>query len=1630
MRHSLWLLYLLLLTGSLHAREIAEIDEPVLARWQEISQLQVSEKTQSYIAEGTRILERYRELQELEKSASDNTDHTSIGIEVAKLKLKLVSLLKTIEEAALFEMDARQLDDLRVRYEAELEELRKLREELRADILSKGENFLADYRRKLSLQKFRQRDVVAKLCLQLAELYYEKTQDDYFARLDAQLDRVDKGLPPGAEPIRNFYDAVNKYQRIVDEFPYSEYMDDALYNLAYIRENSLDEAEQEASRRLYEQLVRDFPQSRYAPESWMRLGEFWFRNTETDFDTAIGRAIESYGHVLEYPDFDAREKALYKLGWCHYRKGDNERSVEYFSEAVLHAMGLGEERQDLKDESVTYIAVNYADPDWDQADIGHLTPFVRDNPAVRAGYGFQLLETYGDIYQTQIQDWGKAVAAYDSLLTLYPDEARAPFIQEKIIACYGPGALNDPSMAYIEKNQLFDQYNPETAWAANQDSADVAELPALLNQNLRENVVIALHKAYDTHQRENFDAYVDLSRKYLRTFPEDTSAFNIHWNLAKVLESELKQPELAYDEYMAIAAAYPERNVRDAAYNAIIMSETLVGNEGTLEAVLLPGQSPDQEYQASELTPMEQKKLTALLSFVEGFPEDPEAAGYLMVAAKLYYNHSDFSAAGTLFDRLIAEYPDASTHEEAYALKLEGQFAQRDFAAAEATAKTIQQLGLSGATLDKARERQAQSVYASAQDLQKGDDHLAAAREFKRVALEIPDAEFADASLFDAADEFKKAGVFDESAETYLYLADTYPQSSFADRAVSLAAFIQMQELEQPGKAAQTFERLAMDYPQSEHARTAILNSAYTYEQEKDWTSTIRMNQLYVDRYPTAEDANAILFANAGLYLKLNDITNANRIYADFAARFPGDPRTVQAFTERGNWFMENDQREQARAEYESAVRRNRDLVAAGGPGNPFYASKALRQTVEWAVESYNALALHQPEPVFNQDVAEKKRRRDAILDDLAELLAFGTGDVFRARYLMADAHAEFARAWRDQERPAWKTDEERVQGEIGIQNTAHDLAQVALTSFIATTKELEGAIESLKKQQLAHEARVQSLQDWLTASMGDSTAARKDSLNLQPRLTKAGDELTRSLEESQLWTTRSREQVPEIVLADMSLYESRVDLALALPSRQTDLFLRAADIDRNILGGAALVTTQSAIEGWNQGLETIAQVGLARIWRPRVQERVAVLAQKLPRAYHQFALANERDLLAQLEAYETVIGKGEDYKDRQGRDEVDYGNDLLDMAEFNQGYARNSLTIHGSVIELLDANSLSHDLSQSLCDSMLARAFRLEQGARALLDTLSIHKETFWQQFTETASFVYEDAHNTCEDAIYSLEKSGQDLLLACEPVVTAWNPDGLESRKLLYSLAKIDPQQFGDRFGLGERNVTLGSGPDWLVTPVYREGFDAGETDLTGWDSAVTRSLPALTALVPEARPIWKPMTRAIDTLTVALSALEPGANVLDTLGVQPDGETLLRVLQESRGQAGVADTAYFRSSFELTGTPTSASIAIAADDNFYLFFNGEYIDEVHTQPGSITDRKEYDLGEFVREGRNTIAVEVEDADGSSGGLSVWIDVREMQRLTDDLFEEQIRRETAERETLRKSQQKNRIYDKNRVD
>jgi TolA-binding protein len=1612
------------------------IEPSMLERWDRVSRMAVGPRAAAFIAEGEQVLARYTELLALEESIAGGEERTQLNIEVSKLKLTLVSLLRSIEEASLFDMGPGQLNDLREQYLQERERLLAERSQVRSEVLAKGEEFLDAYRRDRSLQRFSQRDVVAKLCLQLAELYYNKTDEEYFAAQDSLLERMDRGLPPGVEPVRDYVDAVRKYQRVIDEFPFSEYMDDALYNVAYIRENSRDPLEVEASRRLYEQLVRDFPSSEYAPESWMRLGEHWFRRDGTE---ALAEAVRCYEQVLEYPDFSSREKALYKLGWCHYRLGDNARSVEMFGEAAKYAvrrMNAGESvGADLLDESIAYIAVNYADPDWPMATVEALSAALRADREVYAGFGFRLMDRYGDLFREEMQDFDRAVVAYDSLMALYPDHPQRPFIQEKVIACYGPGALGDEQSAYREKDELFALYN-QGGWS---DEAEHKEqLGGLMNRRLQENVAQSMALLNSGGRREQVDEFVLQSRRYLEAFPEDSTAYSIHWNMAKTIESRLEDYPTAYEEYLRISRDYPGREVRDAAYNAIVIGQLLVDAEG-LEAPL-PDDSAQpldgEALQASPLTPMEEKKLAALDNFVELFPGDVDAPAYALTAGKMYYAHHDFASATGRFDELISTWPDVEQAGEAYQLKLEALFALGRFQEAEAIAREIQDLGLSGDVAARARTRQAESVYAFAAELQQAANHLEAAREFKRMALDVPDAAFADAALFDAANEFSLAGEPREAAETYIYLADTYPASAFADRAVSLAATLYLNELKELAVAASTFERLAQNWPDSEFSRSAIGNAAYCYEKVSDWVATIRMNQLYVERYPQAEDAALILFQNAGLYLKLDDVASANRIYGDFAARYPDDSRTVQAFVERADWFIGQGDELSARAEYGRAVERNRQLLARGGEGNALHAARALRRLVDWRFEEYRGLPLRQPARQLEQDVAAKRAARDALLSDLGELVRLGTGEVFYARYMIAACHEEFAGAWRRQERPGYRDAVEEVRAEVEIQDAVRALSEVAVESYITTTLELEGAVASLKRQQRMLGEQRASLEAWLASPAAEETpAAREDSLSRRLVLQKASDVIDSSLSESTIWTGRSREKVPEVVMASLEEFEKRLDQALALRSEYSgDVFLRLADTDSNLLGGAAVAAARAVIEAYRQGLETIARVGLERLWRPRLEQRIRGRIWRLPEAYAAFRGEAYGEFDRTVSTFLATVDQGEDYVDARGYAQEDYGSEVLDMVDFNQGYALNSLLVYDSLLEILSENQLAGGLSGDLSDSLAAQALEFSRANDRRIQQVDSLKEEYWSRFEQSASYVHRDAHSVLDDASYFLRQTSREVLVQAELVVSRVQPGSVPARRLLFTLAQIDPATFGDKFGLDEQVQVLGSSERWVVLDRYVSGFERLERPAGEWRGVVPArvGLPAL----PDAAAIWKagspPAEGRADTLW--LPATELGAwqveQVLDTLQAEVEGDPLMLRVLASAAATAAPDTVYLRGEFLLEGTPVAARLQVAADDAYFLFFNGEYIDEQEASSGPDTGVHDYALDEFLRPGENVIAVEVQDRDGSGGALAARLEVREVARLTEELFEQQLLRELQKQQQVDFERRVNRIYDKNRID
>src|SRR5699024_10788383 len=109
----------------------------------------------------------------------------------------------------------------------------------------------------------------------LAELYFEKTNADYLRADEAyqqQLAEYEEGLraDPPPLPQRDFSHTAALFSRLVQDWPEYPQVDGALYLLAYC---NLQMNQDARARDLLVSLVEKYPDSRFVPEAWIRIGE-------------------------------------------------------------------------------------------------------------------------------------------------------------------------------------------------------------------------------------------------------------------------------------------------------------------------------------------------------------------------------------------------------------------------------------------------------------------------------------------------------------------------------------------------------------------------------------------------------------------------------------------------------------------------------------------------------------------------------------------------------------------------------------------------------------------------------------------------------------------------------------------------------------------------------------------------------------------------------------------------------------------------------------------------------------------------------------------------------------------------------------------------------------------------------------------------------------------------------------------------------------------------------------------------------------------------------------------------------------------------------------------------------------
>ena len=209
---------------------------------------------------------------------------------------------------------------------------------------------------KLLIEKSRNKPYLPELYLRLADLYVEKSRVSYFIRKSLKKEPLTKLETLPSTSLKN--QAIEVYQRILDHFPDFEQCDKVHFFMAH-EFKELGKIDQMIIH--YRKIIKSFPKSLYVPESYLLLGDHYFKSQDLDM------AQTHYSEIIKFPDSPAFSIAQYKLGWCHINRAEFQKAIKRFEIALSSAKKHKTNdidtyrRIDIRLESLTDIAFCYVD---------------------------------------------------------------------------------------------------------------------------------------------------------------------------------------------------------------------------------------------------------------------------------------------------------------------------------------------------------------------------------------------------------------------------------------------------------------------------------------------------------------------------------------------------------------------------------------------------------------------------------------------------------------------------------------------------------------------------------------------------------------------------------------------------------------------------------------------------------------------------------------------------------------------------------------------------------------------------------------------------------------------------------------------------------------------------------------------------------------------------------------------------------------------------------------------------------------------------------------------------------------------------------------------------------------------
>jgi TolA-binding protein len=868
-------------------------------------------------------------------------------------------------------------------YEKAITDLEVIQRQERLDAIAQFEEFLSRYPNEARYTP----DVMFRL----AELYYEKTQDEASEaarQYEEALKLVEQGklaVPP-QEPVANYSKSVDLYRKLLAQFPDYRYNDGTYYLLGYSLEKQGD---MDAARASYDALIVKFPGSKFVPEAWVRIGEQYFEETS---DASQHKAIEAYAHAITFKEYTNFDKALYKLGWAYYKVDDFDNAVTTFlslldyyqSKAGNNAEEVG---GDLRNEALQYAAISFADEKWGSVEKAKAW-FAKTGPRPYQG---EIFKRMGDVFFDQSKG-PDSIASYRQFLALAPLDKTAPQVQNRIIETYERD--RDFDKASVEREALVENYGPTTKWAeANKRDPDVLKEALTLSEKTLYSAAIFHHKQAIAYQNDGkkelafreFQTAAKGYGSYLDRFPHSKEAYELTFYYGDCLYNSGEFGKAAKAYQMVRDSNADSKFKLDAAEAAVFSFRNEMEVEqksGKLESrpVVLSTQRKDGERIDPVNLPVPVKDYVgAIDTYLELFPKCERAPSFAYNAGVIFFTYNQYDEARKRFERVISDYPAQLVAKNATNLIVETYLSAKDWKNVEEKSASLAKVacekdghGEACITLTKfklaGRFKLADELMAKAQ-------YDAAAKKYVELVDEVQAQEkagntetirdsvkFSDLALNNAAFCLEKAVRFESALTIYERLYTQYPNSPLADNALFRVG-VNAEQSYDFDRAIERYKKLVNEYPQSKNRPAALANEARLLEGDQRYKDSAAAFQDYATRFPEQDDAPAFQYHAAVIYERMKDYKGEIAALQGFQAKFSKDPKqselVVEAYKRIADCYTILGDEKKAKTAFEDTVAeyKKRGLKSESNVASNA-AAEATFQLAEYEFQTFDKLKI------------------------------------------------------------------------------------------------------------------------------------------------------------------------------------------------------------------------------------------------------------------------------------------------------------------------------------------------------------------------------------------------------------------------------------------------------------------------------------------------------------------------------------------------------------------------------------------------------------------------------------------------------------------------------------------------